>query len=291
MSSFKRELRATLQQARELKAREQPFQVSSDPAKFCELVGFKPTRYQIKFLRDESRFVLLRWPRQVGKTHVISARLLWECLANPGWSIIVVAPSLRQSKIIIRKITSYLRFLPKNVVPKPLKTVIAFANGSRIAAFPNNPDTIRGEPGVNVVFADEFGFVRDDADLFDAVSFTLATTNGRFITSSTPGSRDSLFYRMCTDDDIYRAFSRHHITYEDALEPKGPLKREVVEDLKRQMANDPWRFTREMLAEFAEDEDAFLPMSTITGCLDQDLEPLPADYFIGPTPREEFAEA
>jgi hypothetical protein len=290
-STYKKELRETLQQARQLKAKDQPFQVPADPAKFCELVGFKPTAYQRKLLKDPARFIVARWCRQSGKTHVVSALLLWLCLANPDTNIIVVAPSLRQSKIPIRKISSFLRFLPKYVCPKPLKTKIDFYNGSRIQAFPNNPETIRGEPGVHLVWIDEFNYVRDDADLFDSVSFTLATTDGKFLATSTPGTRDSIFYRMCTDDDSYGNVSRHHITYQEALEPNGPLKGHIVEELKKQiMASDPWRWTREMLADFAEDEDAWLSMSTINGCLDQALEPIPTDFFVGGS-GDSFPEA
>jgi hypothetical protein len=38
-----------------------------------------------------------------------------------------------------------------------------------------------------------------------------------------------------------------------------------------------------MLAEFAEDENAWLSMTTITGCIDRDLEPIPDDHFTSAT--------
>ncbi len=245
MSVYKRELRETLKQAQQLKARQQPFAVPKDPAKFCETLGFKPTIYQIKLIHDTAQFIVARWCRQSGKSHAVSALLLWLLLAYPGYSIIVVAPSLRQSKIIIRKISAFLRFLPKYVCPKPLKTKIELYNGSIVQAFPNKPETIRGEPGVNLVYADEFNYIADDADIYDAVVFTLSTTNGKFLATSTPGSRDSIFYRMCTDDQAYPDVSRHHITYEEALEPNGPLKRPILEKIRAQLrATDPWPLPR-----------------------------------------------
>ena len=52
------------------------------------------------------------------------------------------------------------------------------------------------------------------------------------------------------------------------------MKQEILGKLKRQLASDPWRWQREMLAEFAEDEDAWLGMALIRKCVQEDL-----DYF------------
>jgi phage FluMu gp28-like protein len=158
------------------------------------------------------------------------------------------------------------------VALKPLKTKIEFYNGSRIQAFPNSPETIRGEPGVNLLYADEFSYIKNDRELYEAAIFSLATTNGRFLATSTPGSRESMFYAMCTDDVNYGDVSRHHVSYLDALEPKGPLKLEILEKLKRQFSSDPWRWRREMEAEFADDQDSWLSMALITRCVDPNLE-------------------
>jgi hypothetical protein len=108
--------------------------------------------------------------------------------------------------------------------------------------------------------------------LYDAVVFALGTTNGRFIATSTPGSRDSLFYEMCMDDDLYGDFSRHHVSFHDALEPGGPLKKGILEKLERQMREDPWRWQREMLAEFSEDEEAWFSYGLIDSAVDDHLE-------------------
>ena len=245
----------------------------ADPVEFCvQRLGFKPTSYQEKLLRDPSQFMIARWSRQSGKTHCVAVLLLWLCLRNPGFSVLVLAPSIRQSKIIIRKITGFLSKLPKYAALRPFKTKIEFYNGSKIQAFPNSPETIRGEPGVGFVYFDEFAYIREDKELYQAAIFTLATTNGRFLATSTPGSRDSLFYLMCTDDENYGNVSRHHVSYRDALEPNGPLKLEILDKLKQQLAVDPWRWRREMEADFADDEDAWISFELIKQCVDENLE-------------------
>ncbi len=135
----------------------------SDPVEFCiQYLGFKPTVYQEKLLRDPAQFIVARWSRQSGKTHCVAVLLLWSCLRNRWFNALVLAPSVRQSKIIIRKITGFLPRLPKYVALKPFKTKIEFYNGSRIQAFPNSPETIRGEPGVTLLYVDEFSYIKDD---------------------------------------------------------------------------------------------------------------------------------
>src|SRR6266702_4792327 len=74
--------------------------IPTDPVEFCEnLLKFKPTDYQEKFLRDKSQFIALRWSRQSGKSFIVSARLVWQALVNYGVNLAIVAPSYRQSRL------------------------------------------------------------------------------------------------------------------------------------------------------------------------------------------------
>jgi phage FluMu gp28-like protein len=280
--SYKGRLRKLADKVEQVKAaRADEKKWPADPVEFCaEFLKFKPTAYQERLLRDPAQFVAARWSRQSGKTHCVAGLILWSCLRNNGFNVLVIAPALRQSKIIIRKVTGFLPRFPKYIAPKPEKTKIEFSNGSRIQAFPNSPETIRGEPGVNLVYCDEMGYVRDDKELYEAAIFTLLTTDGRFLATSTPGSRESMFYSMCTDDVNFGDVSRHHVSYLDALEPNGPLKHEILEKLKRQFAMDPWRWKREMEAEFADDADSWLSMALITRCVDQNLEYIPENTIL-----------
>jgi len=195
---------------------------------------------------------------------------MWEAVVNNGTHIAIVAPSYRQSRLVLRKITDFLIRVPKQLISTVEKTRIVFRNGSTIEALPNNPLTIRG-PTLNLVYCDEMNFIRDDVELYDAILFTLATTNGSFIASSTPGSRDGLFYKICFAPE-YLDFSRSHVSWRDAVEPNGPLKNSILDRVRRQLESNPWRWTREMEAEFAEDENAFFPLSLVTGCVDGQLE-------------------
>jgi hypothetical protein len=246
---------------------------------FCkEALGFEPTDYQAKFLLDEKQFEAQCWCRQSGKDYSASSKLFWFAVENEGAQLAVVGPSFRQSKLVIRKINNFIQNkLPKDIPAaeilvgrKTLRTNVPLVNGAIIEAYPCNPDTIRG-PTLNGILATEFNFVKDDEEMYDAILFTLGTTNGFFIANSTPWSRDHIFYKMMHDKD-FEDFSRHPVNWKQALEPNGPLKKNVLEKIKRQLAADPWRWQREMEAEWSEDESSWLPQALIGQCQDSMLE-------------------
>jgi len=247
--------------------------LSKEPTEFFrQVVGFEPTPYQKEFIKLflENQFLAARWCRQSGKSWIVAALLLWYALTHPDSYIAVVGPSWRQAKLIIRRITYFLRNLPPGMVFKPLRTVIRTTNGSVIEAFPCNPETIRG-PTLDIVYCDEMGFLPNDVEMYDAILFTIATTNGKFVCSSTPWNKDSIFHKIFFHEG-YEDFAKHHVTWQQALEPNGPLKKKILDKIRKQFAEDPWRWQREMEAEWAEDETTWLPQSLITRCIDGNLE-------------------
>lgn len=246
---------------------------------FCkEALGFEPTEYQESFLLETEQFQAQCWSRQSGKDFTASSKLFWFAVKNDGSQLGVVGPSHKQSKLVIRRINNFIQNkLPKDIPwpeivvgRKTLRTKVQLVNGSVIEAYACNPDTIRG-PTLNGILATEFNFVKDDEEMYDAILFTLGTTNGFFIANSTPWSRDHVFYKIMNDKD-FEDFKRFHVTWKEALEPKGPLKKNILEKIKKQLAADPWRFRREMDAQWSEDESCWLSTTLIGQCQDSMLE-------------------
>jgi hypothetical protein len=243
-------------------------QLSSDPVEFFEqVVGFKPFPYQVEFIRmfQDNQFTAARWCRQSGKSWIISALLLWYAVTHLDSHIAVVGPSWRQTKRIISRIAGFAKKLPPGMVFKPHKTYVDCTNGSDIEAFPNNPETIRG-PTLHVVYADEFNFIPNDEEMYDAILFTLGTTNGKFVCSSTPWNNDSLFWKIFNHKD-FSDFQTLHVPVGRAMHPDGPLNKSIVAKIKKMFGEDPSRWRREMEAEWAEDEDVWLSQSLIVSCV------------------------
>jgi hypothetical protein len=232
-------------------------------ARVCRL---KPFAYQLELagLYRWCQFLAVRWPRQTGKSTLIAGLMLQDAYEIKDLNVAFVGPSFRQTKMNLLKVAGFCRNLPVgSVVVK--KTRICFGNGSSIEAFPNNPDTIRGNT-FDQIWWDETNFTSGDQELYSAILFTLTTTKGKLVTSSTPFNSDSLFWKMCNHKSMAR-YVRHHFTYEKALAPLGPLNAEIVDAIKQQLGDDQQRWRREMEAEWAEDEDVWLPQSLIVSCV------------------------
>jgi phage FluMu gp28-like protein len=264
------------------RARNKPLTEETDVVEFFEKgLGFKATAYQERFLRDKSHFLLAIWSRQSGKSLAIAVAVLFNVLTRPNFRVAVIAPSLRQARKMIAKISRLLSKLGMDVLEgSPRKGRLEFRNESVIEALPNSPDTIRGET-LNMVVADELAYIEHDRELYDAIIFSLSTTNGWFYGTSTPGSRDSLFYTMATDNEQFADVSRHHVSYKEALKPHGPIDPEFLAKIRKQYQTDPGRWRREMEAEFAEDQDAYLPLDLIESCVTQGIDTFTREDVIG----------
>jgi len=232
------------------------------------------------FLRDESHFIANVQARQTGKTFNGMAKLLYYAFRHPGCMILVTAPKFDQVKnIAFKALNQHLNRMKtrnpelfntligeKNL----LRTVVRLRNGSTILAESPIPETIRGHTA-KAVYLMEANFIRDDEDLYTAVLFTLNTTDGYLIAESTPWNTDSVFYRMFHDPS-YSHYSTHTLPYTRALPPDGPLSPMVVEAIEKQLSGDPARWKREMLCQWTEDLNVWLPTSLITLSQDSSLE-------------------
>jgi phage FluMu gp28-like protein len=234
-----------------------------------EFFKFKPYEYQAKLLRDDKKRIVVRWSRQAGKTTCIALRAIWFAITYPKTLTLIVAPSLRQSMIMRDRVEDFLMSMPEDyrsgLIEKLQRTVIRFRNGSRIVALPNSPQLLRGYTASQVI-CDEAGFFKDDQLVFYNVLYPmLSTTDGTLIASSTPWSKDSVFYRMCQSPE----FSKQVITCEDVVK-SGLIKQSFIDEMRAQLPAE--RFQREFMSEFVEDIDAWLSQSLIVSCIDSHLQ-------------------
>jgi len=260
----------------------------ADVVQFCrEWLGYEPFEYMYDFLRDRNHFIANLQARQTGKTFNGMAKLLWYAFHYPGSLILVTAPKFDQAKnIAFKDLADHLKRMEtlhpeffERVVGKRnvLRTIVRIRNGSRILCESSVPETIRGHTA-KVIYLMEANFIRDDMDLYTAVLFTLNTTNGYLIAESTPWNTDNVFYKMFHEwAKPQGTFSTHMVPFNRALPPNGPLSPEIVKMIEEQLAGDPARWKREMICEWTEDLNVWLPTSLITLAQDSGLEYLPAD--------------
>jgi len=303
-------------QAEDLLQRRRQPRIPQDPVEFFEkILHIKPFPYQAEFLRDPEPWKVLRWCRRAGKTTVMSGSDIHYAATHPQSKILVMMPKFQQTKEIYFQGEGGLhdhlarmdRKIYKALILEQLQTIIRFRNGSMILAEVPEPFTIRGH-GPRKISIDEMNFVRKDKDLWLSALFPMSLTRIVYINvASTPWNKDSIYWRMCYDQNFNFSGNihdrctakpckldpskhdrpRYFLTWEDAMQPKGPILPEQVDAMREQYAGETWRWKREMESSFVDDETAFLPSNLIIRCQNDDLsftpfeENISGEFYIG----------
>jgi phage FluMu gp28-like protein len=283
--------------------------VPKDPVEFfIKILHITPYPYQVEFLQDPLPLKVLRWCRRAGKTTIMSGSDIHYAAHNPNSCIIVTMPKFQQTKEIYFQgeggLHSHLARMDKEMYEKliaeELQTIIRFHNKSVILAETPEPFTIRGH-GPNKISIDEMNFIRKDRDVWLSALLPMTLTRTVYINvASTPWNKDSVYWDMCFNKS-FKIFSgnihekcaspctldlqkhgppRYLRTWENVLEPNGPVKLSQLEMMREQYAGDPWRWKREMECAFVDDESAFLPSSLIIKCQNELLQLVPFEQII-----------
>lgn len=169
--------------------------VALDPTIIMRRAGMEPDPWQAELIRDEVNWWLLLCTRQGGKTQAISALALATAITRKGALCLVLTPSERQSKEVLRCVSDYYFSLRGAPLQSDDLTAlkVELGNGSRIIALPGAAErTVRVFAGVDLILVDESA--RVDDDLFHSITPMLATSGGRMICATTPWFRRGFFY-------------------------------------------------------------------------------------------------
>lgn len=149
------------------------------------------------------RFNINRWSRQVGKSTVVRAFILWYAMFHEDKLVAMLANKLMLAKEQLQLLRESYVALPFWLQPGVKlwnKMSIQFSNGCRIMVAASSPDGIRGF-SPNLLYLDEFAFLRPGmADEFMAsVMPTISSgKTTRIIITSTPAGLNH-FYNMWQD--------------------------------------------------------------------------------------------
>jgi hypothetical protein len=177
------------------RAAKSPISIPSDIADFAtNVLGFPLDSLQLQFLTSNAKLGILNCTRQWGKSTVSAVKALHVALTTSDAAVVVVAPTLKQSGELIRKIHSFLRRLgipSKRVPTHPLS--LALPNASRILALPSNEGSLRGYSAVDMLIIDEAARVGDEQ--YYAAGPMLAVRNGALWLLSTPYGERGFFWK------------------------------------------------------------------------------------------------
>jgi hypothetical protein len=160
--------------------------------------------YQIELLDvyHNNRKAIAMMARQLGKTTVAAAYLLWFAMFNPDTTVVVAAHKHAGALEIMQRIRYAYENIPDYIragVTSYNKKSIDFDNGARILSQTTTENTGRGL-SISLIYLDEFAFVRPSiaAELWTSLSPTLAT-GGKCIITSTPNTDEDQFSSLWFD--------------------------------------------------------------------------------------------
>lgn len=231
--------------------------------------------YQRAVVEDKSRFLACCFSRQSGKSFTVAAREARRLMSVPKLTVVIAAPSERQSHESLEKVKDWLRafgeayadeeeFFSGDEIEKSFKAkAIKLPNESRCIAVPGRPDTVRGFSGD--IWLDEFAFFEDPASTWKAIvpSILNPLRGGEksFIITSTPngkGARGKRFYEIMTGQASGK-WATHLV----------PLKRAIADGLPVDydemcaLLADPLAIAQELDCEFLDDTNELLPYDLI----------------------------
>lgn len=161
-------------------------------------VQLKLFDFQRELLKNyhEYRYSIAMVGRQMGKSTLAAAYLLWYAIFNPDSTVLIASNKHDGAKEIMDMIRYAYEDLPDFL--RPGNTAynvksIYFDNGSRILAEATTPNTGRGK-AISLVYLDEFAFVepRIAKEFWTSLSPTLST-GGKCIITSTPNTDEDQF--------------------------------------------------------------------------------------------------
>ena len=182
-----------------------------------------------------NRFSIAKMPRQVGKTTVTAATILWHVLFNTTYSVAILANKEAQAIEILSRIKDAYSLLPlwmQQGIVSWGKRSIELENGSKIVASATSNTAIRGR-SMNMVYLDEFAFVPTSVQesFFASVYPTISSgTSTKVIITSTPNGFN-LFYKFWHDSEEGRnQYVRSNVHWSDIPGRDEKWKRETIQN-------------------------------------------------------------
>jgi len=215
-----------------------------DPVDFARCVySFEPDAQQASILSSGAKRLLLCCSRQWGKSTTAAALIANRAVAEPECLVLCVAPTLRQSGELLRKVSGLLTQAGIPFVSRDKERLLE--NGSRVLAIPGTEANVRGFSAPSLIVIDEAARVSDS--LYAAVRPMLVVGNGDLALLSTPFGERGFFWREWSEGEEWM---RVEVKATDC--PR--IHQEVLEEERRKHGSE-W-FAQEYLCSFVGMENA-----------------------------------
>ena len=231
-----------------------------------EKLGFVVEESQVQFLTSRAKRGVVNCCRQWGKSTVMAVKALHRALTVPGCSVLVAAPTMRQSGLFLMKVDRLAERMGMRLSGDGYNDLsLLLPNGSSIVGLPGKEGNIRGFSAVSMLIIDEASRVPDS--MYKALRPMLAVEGGDLWLLSTPNGRLGFFFEA-----FEFGGERWERIRVDALECGGRISADFLEDELAAMG--PAWVRQEYFCEFVESGGEMFSRTIVEEAMDEDVEPM-----------------
>lgn len=243
-------------------------------------IPFKLYPHQKRMLDaiKESRFVIIKTPRQAGKTTFCAGFILWYSLFNDNKTSGIVSNKASSANEVLDKIKNMYESVPewlKCGVDEYAKTYVSFENGARLISSATSKNSFRGWTINGILLADEFAHVHRNlqGDFWSSNFPTIsASKKSKMIIISTPLGMYDLFHEIYTNAERKKNKFKHV----DIHWTEHPERDEEWLNDQRN-ALGPTLFRQEVLVEFLGSKSTVIDAEVLKKLLRMGVDPLHID--------------
>lgn len=214
----------------------------------------------ITTLKNEKNCIINK-SRQTGISTLMACYGLSRALA--GDTVVIVSPSLKQSKHVMDYLKQFLTTLRNaHEVPsvEETKTSLFFPNNGAIYSLPNSASTVRGIRAHLIILDEHAHFLNNTDYEIEQAVLPMISRGGQVVYVSTPFGEKGLFYNKWINDKTLEKIKIHHTECPDIL----------VDKIRPQYDEITWR--QEFCNEFIGEVNSYFPYSLLEPCINPELE-------------------
>ena len=218
-----------------------------DPARLGEFAGITLDPWQADVVRSADRQLILNCHRQSGKSTTVALKALHVALYKRSL-VLLLSPSLRQSRELFRKVTDVYRALKPTARAEIDNSLeLKLTGAGRIVSLPGTEATVRGFSAPKLVIMDEASKI--PSALYTAVRPMLAVSRGSLALLSTPYGRRGFFHQEWTEGGP---------NWKRILQTADRCPRITPDWLEEEKLHmEEWEFRQEYMCQFADTAGQF----------------------------------
>lgn len=165
---------------------------------------------------ESNRFSILRWARQMGKTTVVGAYIMWYIHFQETKQAAILANKADQAQEIMERVQQSYELLPLFLKPGMRvynKRSMTLSNKAKSFSAASSRSSIRGR-SISLLYWDEAAHTPNDSEFYESIYPTISSgKETKMILTSTPKGRRGVFYRLWSDESS--GFAKHTALWND----------------------------------------------------------------------------